>query len=161
MRANCSACGIASSCGLRQKSRRPRPPSAALFRSKRQMCLWPSVPWLSRRGMLVWRPAASRGRWLQQSQGLCLMPYSLCGTPCTPCRRDLCPFVKETDDVLTSENLRITVYKMQFVAEEDMAEYAPHVIDEVGIKEIHTPTVACRRKTAEHQQPCVFRQKRP
>ena len=34
-----------------------------------------------------------------------------------------------------------TVYKMQFVAEEDMAEYAPHVIDEVGIKEIHTPTL--------------------
>ena len=41
---------------------------------------------------------------------------------------------------------------MFLVLEKDVSEYAPHVVLEIRIKEIHTPSFSLRRKASQHQQ---------
>jgi hypothetical protein len=44
------------------------------------------------------------------------------------------------------------INEMSLVAFETNAKDAPHVIDEIRIKEVHRPSMARRRKATEHQQ---------
>ena len=46
------------------------------------------------------------------------------------------------------------------VIEEDVAEYPPHVIDPVGVEELHGPALTLRRETAEHEYARPFRKER-
>lgn len=52
---------------------------------------------------------------------------------------------------LEVERLVLLVDEMQLVAEEHVAEDAPHVVLKVGIIPRHAPTFGCWRKRAEHQ----------
>jgi len=58
------------------------------------------------------------------------------------------------------ESLVLNVYEMLFVTEEDETYDAPHVVDEVGIIELHAPTFRGGRETTQHKQPAAFGEER-
>ena len=49
---------------------------------------------------------------------------------------------------------------MELVAEEAQPKYTPHVVGEIGIVELHRPSLLARRKAAKHQQATTVGQKR-
>ena len=56
--------------------------------------------------------------------------------------------------------LCLGVHEMVLVAEENKAFYAPMVVDEIGIVEVHAPALPLRRKTAQEEHTAVLWQKR-
>lgn len=67
---------------------------------------------------------------------------------------------QEGDDEVKSEGLCLGVHKMVLVAKENKALYAPMVVDEVGIVEVHAPALPLRRETAQKEHTAVLWQKR-
>ena len=65
---------------------------------------------------------------------------------------------EEFHELFFLEPLVLSVHEVVFVVEEQETEDPPHVVDEVRIEEVHTPSLLRRRKTSEHQQPCAFGQ---
>ena len=68
--------------------------------------------------------------------------------------------VKKGDDEVKAEGLCLGVHEMVLVAKENEALYAPVVVDEVGIVEVHAPALPLRRKTAQEEHTAVLWQKR-
>ena len=68
------------------------------------------------------------------------------------------PFATEGLDAGLVEPFAAGFEEVVLVARGQMAHDAPHVVLQVGIEEFHRPTMALRRKTAQHQQPGVFGQ---
>src|SRR5574344_1044709 len=68
-----------------------------------------------------------------------------------------CCRIKETDaillamadNIIQSECLALLIHKMLFVTIEHLPLYAPMVVDEVGIIEVHTPPFTLGRKAAQ------------
>ena len=54
----------------------------------------------------------------------------------------------ECHDIINLKTLGIEVHEMVLVAKEHLPFYAPVVVDEVGIIEVHAPPFALWRKTA-------------
>lgn len=52
------------------------------------------------------------------------------------------------------------IHEMQLVRIIDMAKYAPHIIREIGIIPLHTPTFGSWGKRSKHQQPRILGKKR-
>ena len=53
------------------------------------------------------------------------------------------------------KRLGLPVDEMILIVEIDQTEYAPHVVDEIRIVEVHAPAMTLRRECAAHQQPCA------
>ena len=66
---------------------------------------------------------------------------------------------QEGDDEVKSEGLCLGVHEMVLVAKENEALYAPVVVDEVGIVEVHAPALPLRRETAQEEHTAVLWQK--
>lgn len=67
---------------------------------------------------------------------------------------------QEGNDEVKAEGLCLGVHEMVLVAEENKAFYAPMVVDEIGIVEVHAPALPLRRKTAQEEHTAVLWQKR-
>ena len=67
---------------------------------------------------------------------------------------------QEGDDKVKAEGLCLGVHKMVLVAKENEALYAPVVVDEIGIVEVHAPALPLRRETAQEEHTASFWQKR-
>ena len=67
---------------------------------------------------------------------------------------------QEGDDEVKAEGLCLGVHEMVLVAEENKALYAPVVVDEVGIVEVHAPALPLWRETAQEEHTAVLWQKR-
>ena len=52
------------------------------------------------------------------------------------------------------------IHKVELVSKEAQAKYSPHIIGEIGIIEMHRPTLLGWRETAKHQQTTAFGKKR-
>ena len=68
--------------------------------------------------------------------------------------------VKKGDDEVKAESLCLGVHKMVLVAKENKSLYAPVVVDEIGIIEVHAPALPLRRETAQEEHTAVLWQKR-
>lgn len=66
---------------------------------------------------------------------------------------------QEGDDKVQAEGLCRGVHEMVLVTKENEALYAPMVVDEVGIVEVHAPALPLRRKTAQEEHTAVLWQK--
>lgn len=66
---------------------------------------------------------------------------------------------QEGDDEVQTEGLCRSIHKMVLVTKEDEALYAPMVVDEVGIVEVHAPAFPLRRETAQKEHTAVLWQK--
>lgn len=67
--------------------------------------------------------------------------------------------LQEGDDEVKAEGLCLGVHEMVLVAKENEALYAPMVVDEVGIVEVHAPALPLRRETAQEEHTAVLWQK--
>ena len=67
---------------------------------------------------------------------------------------------QEGDDEVKAEGLCLGVHEMILVAKEDKSLYAPMVVDEIGIVEVHAPALPLRRETAQEEHTAVLWQKR-
>ena len=67
--------------------------------------------------------------------------------------------LQEGDDEVKAEGLCLGVHEMVLVAKENEALYAPVVVDEVGIVEVHAPALPLRRETAQEEHTAVLWQK--
>lgn len=67
---------------------------------------------------------------------------------------------QEGDDEVKAEGLCLGVHEMVLVAKEDESLYAPVVVDEVGIVEVHAPALPLRRETAQEEHTAILWQKR-
>ena len=67
---------------------------------------------------------------------------------------------QEGDDEVKAEGLCLGVHKMVLVAKEDESLYAPMVVDEVGIVEVHAPALPLRWETTQEEHTAVLWQKR-
>lgn len=68
--------------------------------------------------------------------------------------------LQEGDDEVKAEGLCPGVHEMVLVAKENEALYAPMVVDEIGIVEVHAPALPLWRKTAQEEHTAVLWQKR-
>ena len=66
---------------------------------------------------------------------------------------------QEGDDEVQAEGLCRGIHEMVLVTKKDEALYAPMVVDEVGIVEVHAPSLPLRRKTAQEEHTAVLWQK--
>lgn len=66
---------------------------------------------------------------------------------------------QEGDDEVQAEGLCRSVHKMVLVTKKDEALYAPMVVDEVWIVEVHAPAFPLRRETAQEEHTAVLWQK--
>lgn len=66
---------------------------------------------------------------------------------------------QEGDDEVKAEGLCLCIHEMVLVAEENKALYAPVVVDEVGIVEVHAPALPLWRETAQEEHTAVLGQK--
>ena len=66
---------------------------------------------------------------------------------------------QEGDDKVQAECLCRSVHEMVLVTKKDEALYAPMVVDEVGIVEVHAPAFPLRRETAQEEHTAVLWQK--
>ena len=67
--------------------------------------------------------------------------------------------VKKGNDEVKAEGLCLGIHEMVLVAKENEALYAPVVVDEVGIVEVHAPALPLRRETAQEEHTAVLWQK--
>ena len=67
---------------------------------------------------------------------------------------------QEGDDEVKAEGLCLGVHEMVLVAKENEALYAPVVVDEVGIVEVHAPALPLWRETAQEEHTAILWQKR-
>lgn len=67
--------------------------------------------------------------------------------------------LQKGDDEVKTEGLCLGVHEMVLVAKENEALYAPVVVDEVGIVEVHAPALPLRRETAKEEHTAVLWQK--
>lgn len=58
------------------------------------------------------------------------------------------------DDFIPAEAFGRLVDKAVLVATEDIAQYAPHVVLQVGVEEVDRPALAWWWETAQHEQAC-------
>lgn len=65
---------------------------------------------------------------------------------------------QEGDDKVQAECLCRSVHEMALVTKENEALYAPMVVDEVGIVEVHAPAFPLRRETAQEEHTAVLGQ---
>lgn len=63
---------------------------------------------------------------------------------------------QEGDDKVQAECLCRSVHEMVLVTKENEALYAPMVVDEVGIVEVHAPAFPLRRETAQEEHTAVL-----
>lgn len=63
---------------------------------------------------------------------------------------------QEGDDKVQAEGLCRGINEMVLVTKENEALYAPMVVDEVGIVEVHAPTLPLRRETAQEEHTAVL-----
>ena len=66
---------------------------------------------------------------------------------------------QEGDDEIKAEGLCLGVHEMVLVAKENEALYAPVVVNEIGIVEVHAPALPLRRETAQEEHTAVLWQK--
>lgn len=66
---------------------------------------------------------------------------------------------QEGDDEVQAEGLCRGIHEMVLVTKKDEALYAPMVVDEVGIVEVHAPSLSLRRETAQEEHTAVLWQK--
>lgn len=66
---------------------------------------------------------------------------------------------QEGDDEVKAEGLCLGIHEMVLVAKENEALYAPMVVDEIGIVEIHAPALPLWRETAQKEHTAVLWQK--
>lgn len=67
--------------------------------------------------------------------------------------------LQEGDDEVKAEGLCLGVHEMVLVAKENKSLYAPVVVDEVGIVEVHAPALPLWRETAQEEHTAVLWQK--
>ena len=67
--------------------------------------------------------------------------------------------LKKGNDEVKAEGLCLGVHKMVLVAKENEALYAPMVVDEVGIVEVHAPALPMWRETAQEEHTAILWQK--
>ena len=70
------------------------------------------------------------------------------------------PLVWQKSTIGYPESLVFSVNEVVAVVEEHLSLYAPVVVKEVWVVEVHAPPFPLRRKTAEEQHPCVLGQER-
>ena len=66
---------------------------------------------------------------------------------------------QEGDDEVKAEGLCLGVHEMVLVAKENESLYAPVVVYEVGIVEVHAPALPLRRETAQEEHTAILWQK--
>ena len=66
---------------------------------------------------------------------------------------------QEGDDKVQAECLCRSVHEMVLITKENEALYAPMVVDEVRIVEVHAPSLPLRREAAQEEHTAVLGQK--
>jgi hypothetical protein len=68
--------------------------------------------------------------------------------------------LQESDDFFLAKRRFVGKKEMVLVVEEQMSENPPHIILQIGVKEVHAPSFPWRWKTSQHEQAGVGWQKR-